>query len=57
MCREKGIPFFGFHYVADVLKGRSADPKIAQLQFKALQEEGRWLVDAEARRVIQQSGS
>jgi hypothetical protein len=48
MCQEQGIAFVGFHYVADTLEGRVANPDIARIQFKILHEEKKWVTDDEA---------
>ncbi|MCB1083621.1 MAG: DUF2608 domain-containing protein, partial [Simkania sp.] len=44
---QRGIPFLGFHYCPKEYD--SIDEKIAELQYKTVIEEKRWLSDEEAK--------
>jgi Protein of unknown function (DUF2608) len=56
-AQELGIDFVGLYYTASYNAPGYLDEKLAEFQFHYLAEQGRWLNDAEARKMLEQKSS
>ncbi len=54
MCSNLGIKFTGFHYKAAIFdQDKNLSPEVAKLQIKTLDEQGVWVSDFEAKKIIE----